>query len=87
MMTSEDESKSVNVMAGPVPEELYSFANELNSISASNGKIHRESVPELLLPPTITNLDGAKQYLSDFLPQYGLPSPFHPVCCAVKFIV
>ena len=86
-MLSETESKRIVVFAEPVTEELYSLANELNSISTSDGKIYRESVPELLLPPTITNSDGKKQYLSDFLPQYGLPSPFHPVCCAVKSIV
>ena len=86
-MNSENESKRILVSAEPVPEELYSLAIELNSLSAADGKIYRESLPQVLLPPKVTNIDGTEQYLSDFLPKYGFPSPFHPVCCSVKSVV
>ena len=86
-MNLENESKRVLVSAEPVSEELYSIASELNSLSVADGKIYRESLPQVFLPPIVTNVDGTEQYLSDFLPKYGSPSPFHPVCCSVKSVV
>ena len=89
-MTSENESLSFESKystAGPVPRELLPLANELNSICTSGGKIYLEPLPELFLPPIVTDLHGTKRYFSDFLPKYGSPSPFHPVCCSVKSVV
>ena len=62
------ERKRVLVQAEPLSEELSLVARELNTIYASDGKVYRERLPELFIPPNSNDST----------------SIYHPVCCSVK---
>ena len=68
----------------PVPKSLLEISNDLKNLSSSGTEIYVETENFVFQPILAEDSFGVKNYSYDFIANYGSPSVYHPVCCAIK---